>query len=41
MLMPLASSEALFLPSFNYYILMYKYRETTKDEVGRKGAVLI
>lgn len=38
--MPLESSEALFLPGFNDSRLMYKYRETTKDGVGR-GAVLI
>lgn len=37
--MPLESSEAL-LPGFNDSTLMCKYRETTKDGVGR-GAVLI
>lgn len=37
--MPLESSEAL-LPGFNDSALMCKYRETTKDGVGR-GAVLI
>jgi len=38
---PLVSSEALFLPLFNYHILMYKCRQTTKEEVGREGAMLI
>lgn len=37
MLMPL---QAILQPSFNYSVLMYKYRETTKDKEGR-GAVLI
>lgn len=40
MLVPLGNSEAL-LPSFNYSTLIYKYRETIKHEVGRKGAALI